>query len=253
MNILKFGRGDFFGITIPGIFLAINIYLLFPKTIHSFFEQQVELKIESIVTLLIPLFFIIGYILGFALRLIKPDILEIFSFLLWFPIILFASLYKFYIKKQIDNKSSFKEYLIYRLKSYWESFPYIDWFYDSFLTKSPCSISLFFNDLLKNEFASNRNTMKDPIFFNQCKLVIQEKSNKLHEEVIFCEGLVRFLSGTSYALIIVMFLILFGDYFNKELFFIYLSILILFVLKLRRIRVKEVVTVFCSLAISLNK
>jgi hypothetical protein len=253
MNILKFGRGDFFGIMIPGIFLVINIYFLFPEIIHSFLGHQSIYSLKDITTIIVPLAFIIGYIFGFALRLIKPNLLEILSFISWCPILVVSSVYRFYINKRIDNKTTLMKYFIFRIKNYWEPFPYVDWFYDSYLLQSPFSLKMFFNDLLKKEFNDDRDKMKGQNFINQCKIIIQEKSSKLYDEVIFCEGLVRFLSGTSCALIIVIVLNIFHHFYSIALLYTYIILLILFVLKLRHIRVKEVVTIFSALAISIKK
>jgi hypothetical protein len=252
MNILKFGRGDFFGIMIPGIFLVINIYFLFPEIIQSLLGQQAVSNIGNITTIVVPLSFIIGYIFGFALRLIKPNLLEILSFLFWCPILAVSSVYRFYTDKINNNGITLTKFFISRLKSYWEPFPYIDWFYDSYLLQSPSSLKMFFNNLLKKEFDNDREKMKKQNFINLCKIITQEKSSKLYEEVIFCEGLVRFLSGTSCALIIVIVLNLFHHFYIMTLLYIYIILFILFILKLRHIRNKEVVTIFSAFALCIK-
>jgi hypothetical protein len=61
VNFFRFGgRGDFFGIIIPGAFLLLNLILLFPESTKAVWEDN-ELITFS-------LLFILSYIFGIALR-----------------------------------------------------------------------------------------------------------------------------------------------------------------------------------------
>ena len=189
-----------------------------------------------------------SYILGFALRLIRPTILEKISFLLWSPLFITKSIYEYFKNKKAKNGTKFSQILIPRVKAYWESFPYIEWFYSDYFTNSANSVNRFFNDLLTSEYNDKKNCMKSTGFINQIKIYIQEHSKSLYDELMFCEGLVRFLSGMSSALLISILTILIKKADVSLLLYVYILLAILFLLKLRHIRVKEVATILISFA-----
>ena len=74
MNLFKIGRGNFWGIIIPGGFLFLNLFIIF--SLDSI--QTVSFKSELTYSFVI-IGVLISYILGYLLRLIKPEYLETFS------------------------------------------------------------------------------------------------------------------------------------------------------------------------------
>lgn len=270
MNILKFGRGDFFGIMIPGIFLGINILCLFPG-IQNFIIAQLTLqgqqdythyqtmleKLKESATYFIPLILVISYILGFALRLIRPTILERIGFLFLIVNAFVIAIQEFLKDKRKQKKQKFevekkteepkfwgivKKHIIYC----WEAYPYINWFYEEYVPNSQSSFREFYNNILRIAFKNDKDKMKSQTFINQCKLVVIESSNKLNEEILFSEGIVRFLSGMSCALIISIGLILYQKFDFPLLLTYYVILQVWFNYKLRHIRAKEVQTIFTS-------
>ncbi len=242
MNIFKFGRDEFFGIIIPGAFLVINIIVFFPlsKIGINILKMNLNNKEGVIITAL----FIISYIIGFALRLIKPDYIEWLSFLCRITL---CSIYESIKGSNSKGSESYFSILGKKLKEDRESFPYIDRLYDSHLLKTPTSIRLFFNDVLEKEFSGNRDLMKNQTFINQCKLFVRNKSHSLNEEIMYCEGLVRFLSGMSYVLILNIVLLMI--YLPKTLIILYIILAIIFIRNLQPIRWREVATIFHAYAI----
>ncbi len=153
MNIFKVGRGDFFGILIPGAFLLINILLFYYNAFDAIPEwlnfntnpSKPILPTAIINTILIPGLIVFSYILGFFLRSISPHWAERLSLIIWCPLCFFQGLF-FYIfsGKQDKMVSSFSEIFKQMVKRKLEPFPYIDWFYRDYLLKSPLSYRRFY-------------------------------------------------------------------------------------------------------------
>ena len=242
MNIFNLGRGNFFGIIIPGAFLLGNILFINPQLAQELNKIDLLKSILENNYVLLPFLTIISYIIGFSLRLLRPTYLEKFSIIFWS----FYIVYKHWINpKSKDRKLST---VISSFKAYWESFPYIDWFYDSLLSKVSVSYRNFYEDkILKKEYAGDKELMKGLNFINHCKLFIYDKSDPLRNEILYDEGLVRFLSGMCYVLsAIIIFAIFFTKPTPWQLIIIYGFLNILFMTRLRYIRVKEVLAVFDS-------
>ena len=180
MNILRFGRGDFFGIIIPGAFLLLNLIFIFPveKSIPGLNIKVPDAIIYSLVV-------IICYILGDVLRLINPSFVDYISGNI-------NNFFRFIFK--MTNKKMIAHF-------YHDKYPYIPWFCDHYLKKLPQSSQIFWNDFLKVEYSSDREKLNGKNFINYCKSYIASESKELTNEILFCEGLVRFLSGMVIALI----------------------------------------------------
>lgn len=195
---------------------------------------------------------ILSYIVRFSLRLLKPIYLEKAAIVLWSPYCLIKPAWLLWRKKE---EGSLRDLVKLHFKRHWESFPYIDWFVESYLDDVPKSYQAFYkNAILTKEFEDDRELMKGYNFINQCKLAIYNSSTVLRDEVLFNEGLVRFLAGMCYALITsILFVALFLKYEPKTLLMIYSGLFVLLALKLRHIRTKEVATIFDSYFFTYNK
>lgn len=246
MNVFKLGRGELFGIIIPGAFFLLNIYLFFPAE-----NLGIDLKVVlegSHEGLVITAALVLSYILGFSLRLIKPDILEKITCLVRVPYIITVALYAWIVRSQ-----KFWPVFSARFKLYWQTFPYIDWFYDNYQQSSPNSFGAFYQHVLNEEFDGNRWRMKGQVYVNQCKLLVRNDSMNLGEELMFREGLVRFLAGMSCALFFSALIL--AVYAPKCHFLVrlYSILFILFILKLRHIRLREVSAIFSAYLIVKEK
>lgn len=247
MNIFKLGRGELFGIIIPGAFLLLNILAFIPlsefgiDTSTTIFDKK-----NSAVN--ITVFLILSYVTGFSLRLINPDLIERLTFYFRVPWLLCYSFI------QARKKSvAYCPYLKFQLKIYRETFPYIDWFYNYYLKMSPYSLNQFYKKIYLQEFHKNKDLMTGRIFINQCKLYVRMKSIELNDELMFREGLVRFLSGMSCALLICAGIVIYHNPDKLIVFYIYIVMFFLFARKLRYIRFKEVGMILTAFAYSVTK
>ena len=132
-------------------------------------------------------------------------------------------------------------------------FPYIKWFFKKYLKhNAPRSYRSFYLKMIFSEYYRGGrkscvfNKLYGLNFINQCKIYIFSNSDKLRDEVLYCEGLVRFISGMSYALFICIFIII--DTKFNFLLLPYTVLFLLFILRLKRIRLKEVLTIFDAMA-----
>lgn len=251
MNIFKIGRGDFFGIIIPGAFLLINIALLYRQTFEKLFYGELKGSVANSLAsmlppdsyaVLLPMLFVLSYALGFALRVIQPSTADKISL----PLRIVVIGVKSSVKKLVGAKPSrtFRE----KLHAHLEPFPYIDSFFGRHLEQAPESYRRFYEELRKTEFKDDQSLMKGLVFINECKMFVYNRSAPLRDEIVFCEGIVRFVSGMIFALIFsIVSILLFATTF-VELLYVYAFILALFLLKLRHMRTKEVATIFDALA-----
>ena len=215
MNLFKFGRGDFFGIIIPGAFLLANIMYLFVP----------ELNNEKNNTAFYSLMLIISYIGGISLRLLSPDWIENFP-------------------PQFKKHWGEFPYIDWYLNTHLNGLP------NSF---SIFFKSLIKNEFDGDATRISQTNGKD--FINYCKTMICLKSNMLHENLLHAEGFSRLISGMSYALAICAILALyriilslfiqptFIPWSYLSLFGIYLILCLFFKGHLRRGRAKEAVMV----------
>jgi hypothetical protein len=221
MNILRFGRGDFFGIIIPGAFLLLNLIFIIP------IKENITIpNISDLNWVLYPLVVIICYILGDVLRLINPSIMDYFS-----------SKINIFIRFIFKKRTGKKEVHFYN-----DKYPYITWFYDKYLNRLPQSSRSFWDDFLKTEYASDRKKLYDKNFINYCKSYITSESKELNNEILFSEGLVRFLSGMAIAFIIIIPLSILKNALPIPIVILYIICFIVILYRFRTIRVKEVVT-----------
>jgi hypothetical protein len=241
MEIFKNSRGHFFGILIPGLFLTINVYFFYPELLEDFgFKSNIDLISND--SLGIILFFVFSYVFGIGLRLMKPSWLERLAIVPQFPVILiqysFHRLVRIFRKDSISIKSISSS--VYEI---WQEFPYKEWFFTSYIKSSSKTYREFYESILKNEF-DNDYKLIDKHFVNYCKTFIYENSVGLSEEVMYNEGLTRFISGILYSIIvsIVAILALSGSF--RYVLIYYSLIFVFFLLQLRRIRTKEVLSIF---------
>lgn len=242
MENLRYSRGHFFGIIIPGAFFLINILFIHPNLFNSLIAGRVNFELNQIGLGMSLILFVISYVIGIGLRLLKSSWIEKLATTVKLPIFLASSLFeKIIAKKGFQFKP--------KLKLASQNFPYIDWFYDVYLIEASKDYRDFYNDtILKDQYSNNRDLLKRS-FFNSSKTYIHEYSDNLSDEVMFNEGLTRFISGISYSLCIFDIILLFNLENHYFLFWIYLGMLLLFILRLRTIRTKEALSVFDGYAI----
>jgi hypothetical protein len=240
MELFKYTRGHFFGIFIPGLFFIINVSIIFPELINYFGlnEPYILLRGEFGIYIII---FIFSYVSGVGLRLLIPSWLENAGLLFHIPLFTISIFYKSLMSKKQDRK--FKANFKKRFSYYNQQFPYIKWFYDEFISTEGTTYKLFFNDILNTKFEANKAAMSKH-FINQCKNYIYENSKGIKEEIIYNEGLTRFISGVLYSFLFTLIIVCFRFESFQELFYIYLFLFIFFLLHFRRIRIKEVLSVF---------
>ncbi len=226
MNISRFGRGDFFGIIIPGAFLLLNFIIIF----SSITPAILLTKITDLEWILYPLIVIICYILGDILRLINPSFIDFLSSK-------FNILRIIVIDKIRKRKSR---------HFYGDKYPYITWFFDKHLEELPESSKVFWQNFLKTEYSSVQNKLYGEAFINYCKNYIASVSKDLYDDILFCEGHVRFLSGLSIALIIIIPLAIMSKSLHSYVIFLYGLCLTITLYRFRRVRAKEVATIFCT-------
>lgn len=257
MNIFRVGRGDFLGTFIPGAFLLAHIILTLTSStaaVTTSTSTLFGLPHDSVA--LLPLLFVAAYILGFFLRLIPPTFTEYLG--LPFRLILDVpmALHWCHKRKKAGHPHKFKQLYRVRVRRSLEPFPYIDWFFKQYLRTSPASYANFYRQLLNREFGSKRERLKGLLFFNQCKVFIFHVTPSLREEVIQSEGLVRFVSGMSLALIPGTGGIWYASYSASQiptmLVFAHLFVLVGFLVRLRHVRVREMTTLCDSYAFALR-
>ncbi|MFA5827663.1 MAG: hypothetical protein WC839_04215 [Candidatus Paceibacterota bacterium] len=231
MDIFRYSRGHFFGTLLPGAFLLINILFVDPSISEFlFFQGKIDFKDNQSTILIIG--FILSYVIGIALRLLSPDFLEKIALIIKAPTSAIQLIYSKLSKQKSDI--TFKQ----RLNIFKQAYPYSDWFFNFYLPNSTKQHQDFFNI----EFENDKQKLKK-IFILGCKTFIYDSSGGLSEEIMYTEGLVRFICGIIYSLLFVLILMLFHFSNMKEIFFVYLIIFFVFLSRLRGIRIKEVLTI----------
>lgn len=267
MNIFRFSRGDFYGIIIPGSFLAINIFMFVIVILHG--GKGVEKIFDYLMGKdagvgIAPffIFFVASYVLGFGLRSFHPDMSE--------GIYRFFHLEKYKVWKYLVNIRLCKRGRLRREDKFSrifkkdkflikDKYPYGRWFRKHYLPNQPESYRSFYRSILTSEFSGVIKPFKGDYFINLCKAISYGKCDSLRDEIIFCEGLVRFYSGiflslllSSVIAIIIFVLSLFLSWSHHFLLsiFIFLVIAVYIFLaatfgkKLKSIRIREVQTIF---------
>lgn len=247
MDLKKFGRGDFWGIIIPGMFLCSNLLFLLNKQIKATFGIDLLPNLFNQKVALFSLFFIFSYIIGFCLRLIKPDYMEILSSVLWSIQKSLLLPYQYIFIKADRRQVIFLNYKKL-IKSFYEKFPYIDSFWNVYLRSAPNSISIFYDGFLAEEYNNDKNRMKNMYFINHCRLFIYNKSTLYYNEILFHEGFIRFLSGMSWALVICIITGLFILKY-RSIILLYSFFLCIIVMKLKTIRRQEIYNILNTFAI----
>ena len=275
MNMLKFGRGDFFGIIIPGAFLLTNVGVL---TIAIGPRSIVGLLSQLDAALLLPALFVVSYVMGVALRAVSPDDTEklaswVVVSLLWLRLKVFLlRILELFVHTLFfqDAKNSVKRNSLdvqEQLTRKLERFPYFRAFGRS-LESAPKSYRCFFLNLVANETEAAgtdllpidieeriRGLMGGHKFINKCKYVVYERSDSLRDELIFCEGLSRFLSGMFLALtgssvaLITLMVRVSPSIWTIALAITYFILIQLFGRKLKTLRYHEVLAILDSFAI----
>jgi hypothetical protein len=207
----RLGVIPFFGILVPGSYLAGILLLGFASTLtlfcHTTHGQAFEfLKLGTAFS--VAAFFFVAYLLGMILRLFAPD--------------------------KVDNWSTFFLTRIRRNKTPWamDVFPYKN----TLATRLAKDGMVKIPDLMARLNPSYGRDGNTP-FFNYCKWFIAENAPALSLEVKEAEALVRFLSGTALALVLAsfvsaLFLMLFSIYGPCKIGFLYGGLLLISVISL---------------------
>ena len=107
MNIFKFGRGDIFGILIPGAFIVINLIFIFNVPFDGSLFKTFGIDVAAFINntgFLLICFIVASYVFGFGLRVIDPSKVEYIYYLFWWPLHLILAGIKYI--RQSDNKTS---------------------------------------------------------------------------------------------------------------------------------------------------
>ena len=273
MDFIKFSRGHFFGVIIPGIFLFFNIVLINNELIAAYINDDIVKKFGSSTPYFVTVFLILSYIIGILIRLLRPSPLEKLAFPIHWSILKIDSLFKLlwkgiktiikrifkyktknkpndknnthqaHIKQNAVDRGEIKE--ISNSKFYYQEFPYLYWFFGTYLNKVGYNYRKFYLEtILLGEFKDNINTIRTKNFFNNCKIYLLEKSKNISEEILYNEGLSRFISGLIYSFIISIIMVI--PQFEKfeTLFYIYVGLLLFSLYQLRSVRIKEMLAIF---------
>ena len=184
MDLPKVTRGGFFGIFIPGAFLLLNMSMVFP--ISSVFLKNNESRtvIDSIELGFMS--FILAFTLGIVIRVISPNYTEIFRkhkfpYFGWF----------------------FLERSEYRIRKFIQ-------FYKKFvLSEYPDAIQKE-DDWAKYISERKRQEEIGKPWVNYFKTYVYCKSDSLKDEILYQEGLTRFVCGMCYALLLSIILLSLG-------------------------------------------
>ena len=188
MDVFKYSRGHFFGTVLPGAFFLINLVIIEPS-IFQFIPYQDKMSFKDNQLTLFTVGFVISYVLGVALRLLSPNFLEKIALLIWVPT---RGLQKKYFRV-FNNKKNDLNYTS-RVEFYKEQFPYLKWFYTAYLNESTHQYKQFYDSIKKN-FPDNEGIPMPKHFLNYFKTFIYDSSPGLSEDVMFNEGMIRFICG----------------------------------------------------------
>ena len=253
MNIIRMGRGDFFGIIVPGVFLLSNLLYLVKISMSD--SNYINLSMFSNNEVILYAFLLVSsYIIGFSLRLIRPDYIEKVSAVLWITArtIQFVPFSVKWRHFQFNKKRFIQ--LRHTWKYYWESFPYMDWFIKSYVERQSSNYKIFFHNMFGKQYSIPIVNKDFHSFINFCKTFIFHNAPNLKEEVIYFEGLIRLLTGMAYASLLCLLASILVNYLmrpiNGILFLLYLILLFTFTIKIRHMRCREVVHTFDSFIVA---
>ncbi len=238
MNIPTIGgtRG-IFEIFIPGVFLLANLggVAYFSPISNDFTRSMLASAMTNAATgLVVAICF--GYLLGILLRLMRMEIPDNISALY---------LRRFSGKARL-GRGKYKLYAT-------EPFPYIGWLGEVCKEYLPAEATTFY----RKHWAVRQRDGRNKQFFNYYKLLIASCDERAGGEVYAAEALTRYIAGMFYALTIATILIfttaLWGYFHNGEtttglLIFVlaYSTAILMIIQNFRRIRIKEVETVFSA-------
>jgi hypothetical protein len=242
MNIPTIGgtRG-IFEIFVPGVFLLLNIgaVLFSIPTLDDHTRNMVaSLASNSVLDIIVSICF--GYLIGILLRLLKMDVLDNLS-AKW--------LKTFDEKVRVRTEDGGKAYRL----SVTEGFPYLGWIGEVAAGYLPPDALHFYNKIwAKRKRDSNQNKQ----FFNFCKLVVSCQDKNASDEIYAVEALTRYIAGMFYALLLASILIvvtivmhvLMGEWVIGFFLLLgaYLLAILIIVQRFRKIRIKEVETIFAA-------
>jgi hypothetical protein len=200
MNTARLGVIPFFGILVPGSYFAGVLFCAFASTLELFGlygQDQSVAFVSDNIALSASVFFFISYLIGVLIRLFAPDV--------------------------VDNLST--RYLLHirQKKEAWvtDSFPY-----EATLTSDLTEDGMPKIPELMGRLNSRYGNKDNKHFLNYCKWFIDTNDPALSREIHEAEALVRFLSGTTFALLSALvlsaiFLVLFwlrGSYQSAVLY-----------------------------------
>lgn len=217
MNFFKVGIVDFFGILCPGVLLLMNLILLLVACQVDFIKSIDLRLLERLAVGLFIFFFVICYLFGFILRLFSPDIIDKISTI--FNHYLFPWRYsakrklrkEFKIKNKDRkwNRREFKKRFNEFLNSLYEDnikkripLPKFFWAEDKYpyYQSLKCILNFYFPAPIKNRLLLGKFYNK--VYISTWKTIIVSKDNNLAALVYQAEALVRFMSGTFWALVV---------------------------------------------------
>lgn len=238
MNIPTIGgtRG-IFEIFVPGVFLLLNIGVII--FIAPFEDQDTKnLLINALSNpvsgLIVAICF--GYLIGVLLRLLKVDLPDRVS----------AAWLRQFSKHARKDNGEFRLYAT-------EAFPYIGWIEEASQEYLPTNAAQFYKRVWSKRKKSGQNKQ----FVNFCKIIIASNDERSANEIYAAEALTRYIAGMFYALtfafiLILSFLtfeILASGQFRYGLVVIllaYFLAIVVIIQNFRRIRIKEVETIFAA-------
>ena len=176
MQLSKLGIIGFFGILIPGAYIGgiILIIIINCASAFSWFEDMKYLKMTSANVLFYSAIYLsVSYLIGVLVRLFAPSIVDQLS-------TLYLSRIRNIQDAWVTDIFPYKITLASRLRM-------------DGMNKIPC---------LLNRINSNYGANHNKSFFNYCKWFVEANNSELSRQVHQAEALVRFLAGSSIALII---------------------------------------------------
>lgn len=239
MQSERLGIVTFFGILVPGTYLAATVVLSLSSVFellgynghaetYNFLHENIALSASA--------FFFVSYLFGVVLRLFAPHNVD-----------KLARLYLVHIRRNKD-----------------------DWVKDIFPYKNSLAVRFEKDGMHKMssfmECLNDRHGVPDnTVFFNYCKLFVDANDEALSKQVHQAEALMRFLSGTALALlgaIIAFFVLSFVAFLidsTHTYSVIYLSLAIVSMLilcfileRFKHQRRREVIIVWSALHLILN-
>ncbi len=244
MNIPTIGgtRG-IFEIFVPGVFLLLNIgAMIYSLPILDDHTRNLVSSLATNTVLDLVVFVCFGYLIGIILRLLKTDIVDKLS-AWWLRTFDKNARAKTWSKK----KPAYRQFAT-------EGFPYVRWIGEVASDYLPPEACHFYDNVWKGRI---RDSNQNKQFFNFCKLVVSSNDVNTANEIYAAEALTRYIAGMFYALLFASILIVstillrfaFLGEWTVGLFILlvaYLLAIIIIVQRFRKIRIKEVESVFAT-------